>query len=347
MVLLNPQYPDGEEPSSPRRRCSRSAATTRPSPSTTRRRTGTRGTRRRTRTGRSADKALSDAIVLRLGLGQEDEAIADAKQFKKNYGTRTPTRRRRSRSRSARTTPTRKTGTTRARRARGAMGIIDKAPPDIQVQAHATLARALHAPQGERGQAQGEYAKVRKLWATARRRRRRSTTPTRARTTSSALKRLGKALDAVGEAYFFAAEERKKDEGRCDRRSPCTRAREQGRRQEVHRQVADALGSEEEGGHRGGRAGVPEDPRAPAGAAAALGHRRRLARRPDVGRLRRRLPRALRIPRSGKKGFVPGTGDTLSWNEVKATTSSTSTRRPSRSRRTRRSRRSRSASTTR
>ena len=57
-------------------------ATTRPSPSTTRRRTGTRSTRstkprrRGTPTRRSATRSL-----LRLGLGQEDEAIADAKLF--------------------------------------------------------------------------------------------------------------------------------------------------------------------------------------------------------------------------------------------------------------------------
>ncbi len=32
------------------------------------------------------DKALSDAIVLRLGLGQEDQAVADVKEYQKDYG---------------------------------------------------------------------------------------------------------------------------------------------------------------------------------------------------------------------------------------------------------------------
>ena len=35
---------------------------------------------------KDADKALSDAIVLRLGLGQEDIAVADVNQYKKDYG---------------------------------------------------------------------------------------------------------------------------------------------------------------------------------------------------------------------------------------------------------------------
>src|SRR6188768_161030 len=38
--------------------------------------------------GETADQALSDAVVLRLGLGQEDQAIADAAAFNKYYGAR-------------------------------------------------------------------------------------------------------------------------------------------------------------------------------------------------------------------------------------------------------------------
>ncbi len=56
-----PDLPDGEDGRSRRRRCTRSAATTRPSPSTTRPRTGTSATPRRTRSRKNADKALSDA----------------------------------------------------------------------------------------------------------------------------------------------------------------------------------------------------------------------------------------------------------------------------------------------
>ena len=68
---------------------------------------------------KNADKALSDAIVLRLGIGQEDAAVADVKEYQKDYGnTNTTGNRARSPSRSARTTPTRKIGRARARRCR-------------------------------------------------------------------------------------------------------------------------------------------------------------------------------------------------------------------------------------
>src|SRR5580704_11846700 len=91
----------------------------------------------------NADKALSDAIVLRLGLGLEDLAVADVKQYQKDYGN----------SNSVETAQIAfaigahyadKEDWESARKAvSGAMSTLDKAPPDIQVQAHATLARAL------------------------------------------------------------------------------------------------------------------------------------------------------------------------------------------------------------
>ena len=63
-----------------------------------------------------ADQALSDAVILRLGLGQENEAIEDAKTFTKTTARRSPRRRPRSRSRSAPTTRKRETGTRRRAR---------------------------------------------------------------------------------------------------------------------------------------------------------------------------------------------------------------------------------------
>jgi hypothetical protein len=91
------------------------------------------------------------------------------------------------------------------------MPVIDKAAPDVQVQAHAMLARAYAKTKGGQANARAEYAKVRSLWSN----------PTDAVAKIKAayagdderqnVKRLGKALTAVGEAYFFAAEEAREE----------------------------------------------------------------------------------------------------------------------------------------
>lgn len=159
-----------------------------------------------------ADKALSDAVILRLGLGQEDQAIEDARTFTKNYGGAKP----------AQTASiafaigahyAEKEEWDKAQKAlTGSMGVISKAAPDIQVQAHATLGRAFTKAKTGAAQAKGEYAKVRSLWAD----------PTKAEAAIRAAypteddaakdRRLAKALNAVGEAFFFAAEERRQAE---------------------------------------------------------------------------------------------------------------------------------------
>ena len=131
-----------------RRRRTRLAGTTRRSRSTISPPTGTSVTRRPTRRAPEADKALSDAVILRLGLGQEDQAIDDARTFTKNYGGAKP----------AQTASiafavgahyAEKEDWDKARGAlTGSMGVIDKAAPDVQVQAHATLGRVLEGLQG-------------------------------------------------------------------------------------------------------------------------------------------------------------------------------------------------------
>ena len=88
-----------------------------------------------------ADQALADAVVLRLGLGQEAAALDDARDFGKTYGGAKPVQ---------------SAGIAFAigahyaekeewEKARGAltasMGILDRAAPDVQLQAHATLGR--------------------------------------------------------------------------------------------------------------------------------------------------------------------------------------------------------------
>ena len=161
-----------------------------------------------------ADKALADAVILRLGLGQEDQAIDDARTFTKNYGGAKP----------AQTASiafavgahyAEKEDWDKARGAlTGSMGVIDKAAPDVQVQAHATLGRVYLRGYKGTGEnlAKTEYGKVRSLWAD----------PAKAEASIRAAytteddgakdRRLAKALNAVGEAYFFNAEERRKAE---------------------------------------------------------------------------------------------------------------------------------------
>ena len=158
-----------------------------------------------------ADKALADATVLRLGLGQEDQAIDDARTFTKNYGGSKP----------AQTASiafavgahyAEKEDWDKARSAlTGSMSVIDKAAPDVQVQAHATLGRVYTHTKAD-NLAKTEYGKVRGYWAD----------PVKAEAAIRAAypteddgakdRRLAKALNAVGEAFFFAAEERRKAE---------------------------------------------------------------------------------------------------------------------------------------
>ena len=161
-----------------------------------------------------ADKALSDAVILRLGLGQEDQAIDDARTFTKNYGGAKP----------AQTASiafavgahyAEQGNWDKARGAlTGSMGVIDKAAPDVQVQAHATLGRVYLTGYKGTGEnlAKGEYSKVRGLWNDPAKAEAaiRAAYPTE--DAGSQDRRLAKALNAVGEAYFFAAEEKRKAE---------------------------------------------------------------------------------------------------------------------------------------
>jgi tetratricopeptide (TPR) repeat protein len=155
----------------------------------------------------NADRALSDAVSLRLGLGQEEEAIRDAKAFRERFGAGKP----------AQTASIAfaigahyadKEDWDKARAALvGSMGVIDKAAPDIQVQAHATLGRSYSKLKGGQKQASGEYAKVRGLWTNADEAIGKIKTSYQGEDEAAIGKRVGKALNAVGEAYFMAAED--------------------------------------------------------------------------------------------------------------------------------------------
>jgi TolA-binding protein len=158
--------------------------------------------------GETADQALSDAVVLRLGLGQEDEAIADAANFNRYYGARKPAQAAQIAFAVAAHYGEKKDWDAVIKRLGGGMAIIDKqATLDIRVQAHTLLGRAyLNTKRGPN--AATEYGKVASTWKD----------PDKAVNEIKSIKdepdeaktrRLGRALEAVGEALFYFAEEKK------------------------------------------------------------------------------------------------------------------------------------------
>jgi TolA-binding protein len=155
-----------------------------------------------------ADVALKDAVILRLGLAQDEQAVTDAQTYVKHYGAKRPAE--------AATVMYAIAAHHGEReqwdRARvviaSAMPLFDKASIDIQVVVHALLARAhTHGPTP--AVAKEEYAKVRAFWkdpAAAEAAIRRA-----AQDDDEARKdrRVARALNAVGEALFAAAEDRR------------------------------------------------------------------------------------------------------------------------------------------
>ena len=162
-----------------------------------------------------ADKALSDAAILRLGLGQEDEAIKDAQVFTKNYGGNKPAQT----AQVAFAVGAHYVDTGNWDKAvptlSGQMNTIDKAPPDVRVQAHAALARAFlgkYPKGGGEANASREYATVRSLWANPGDAEVKIKSAYPGEDDAQKERRLGKALTAVGEAYFYAAEQKRKSD---------------------------------------------------------------------------------------------------------------------------------------
>jgi tetratricopeptide (TPR) repeat protein len=159
--------------------------------------------------GEGADKGLSDAVILRLGLGQENEAIADAQQFNKLYGAKKPAQT----ANIAFAIGAHYADQEQWDKAKGAltgsMSTIDRAAPDIQVQAHATLARA-YAKLKADPLAKGEYARVRGYWNNPGDAEAKIRGSYPGEDKSAQDRRLAKALNAVGEALFYQAEEVRK-----------------------------------------------------------------------------------------------------------------------------------------
>jgi tetratricopeptide (TPR) repeat protein len=158
--------------------------------------------------GEFADKAISDAVVLNLGLGRDEEAIAAAKSFNQNFGRRKPEQAAQIAFAIAAHYAEKEEWKNVADRLGDAMKMIDaQATLDVKVQAHALLAQA-HQKNNKGAQAQSEYAKVVATWKD----------PQKASQAilkggeedqGSKERRLGKALTAVSEAMFYFAEKKR------------------------------------------------------------------------------------------------------------------------------------------
>jgi tetratricopeptide (TPR) repeat protein len=158
--------------------------------------------------GEFADKAINDAVVLRLGLGQADEAITDSTNFNKYFGAKKPELTAQIAFAIADHYAGKEDWENARKRLSGGMSLIDKnATADVQVMAHTLLARSM-IKLNQGANAGKEYAKVVSLWKD----------PQKAVSAIQAIpgeddsgkqRRIGRALTAVGEAYFYFAEQKR------------------------------------------------------------------------------------------------------------------------------------------
>jgi tetratricopeptide (TPR) repeat protein len=157
--------------------------------------------------GEFADQALSDAVVLRLGLGQDDLAIKDADAFNRYYGARKPAQAAQIAFAVAAHYGEKKDWGNVEKKLAGAMRLIDgKATVDVQAQAHALLGRA-YAKSNKGAVAAKEYGKVVALWKDPKAAV--AAIEGLAEDPNAKQRRLGRALEAVGESLFFFAEQKK------------------------------------------------------------------------------------------------------------------------------------------
>jgi tetratricopeptide (TPR) repeat protein len=158
--------------------------------------------------GEHSAEALSDAVVLRLGLGQDEPALANARAYARHLGSRHPERA--SRIAFAIAAHHGERGEWREARQhlqRAIRSIDASAELDIKTQAHALLARS-YLELGQRQQAAQQYAAVRRLWSDE---RRAANSILRAKgSQTERQRRLGRALTALGEATFFVAEQKRR-----------------------------------------------------------------------------------------------------------------------------------------
>ncbi|MBK8257016.1 MAG: tetratricopeptide repeat protein [Polyangiaceae bacterium] len=156
-----------------------------------------------------AADALQDAIVLRLGLGNEKQALADAELFTRTFGSQKPAQAARI-SLAIATHLSEKNGFAGARkRLSDSMASIDsKATLDVQIQAHSLLGH-VYDRLGLPSQAVSEHNRVKSGWANPELAVKKLTEiyPDE----GERLRHLAKTLSAVGRSLFFFAEQKKLD----------------------------------------------------------------------------------------------------------------------------------------
>lgn len=158
--------------------------------------------------GEDADKAVSDAVVLNLGLGLEEEAIEAARSFNRNYGRRKPEQAAQIAFAVAAHYAEKEAWLEVKKRLSGqAMRLIDKQPAlDVKVQAHALLAKANKEMKIELP-ARREYGKVVALWKDPEKAA--AAVGVEGEDAATKQRRLGRALTSVGEALFYFAEKKR------------------------------------------------------------------------------------------------------------------------------------------
>jgi tetratricopeptide (TPR) repeat protein len=186
--------------------------------------------------GKESEKALSDAVILRLGLGDDEKAVADAKEFQSRFGSSKPAQAAAIAFALGARYADREEWDKAKSTLSASMANIDKGPIDVRVQAHATLGKAyrkLAKPKlvertivkivGRKekrttemvavevldASAKKEYATVRELWGQGNAGMAKIDEAYKDEPEAARRKRLAKALTAVGEAYFYVAEENK------------------------------------------------------------------------------------------------------------------------------------------
>ncbi|MDQ2644062.1 MAG: hypothetical protein M3020_09620 [Myxococcota bacterium] len=158
--------------------------------------------------GEFADQALSDAAVLRLGLGHEDQAIEDAQNFNRYFGARKPVQTAQIAFAVAAHYGEKKDWANVQKRLAGSIKLIDtKATLDVRLQAHALLGRS-YTKTNKGGAAGKEYAIVSKLWSDPKAGVA-SINGIEGEDAGAKQRRLGRALEAVGEAFFYFADQKK------------------------------------------------------------------------------------------------------------------------------------------
>ena len=155
-----------------------------------------------------ADEALRDAVILRLGLGDEAQATKDAATFAKTYGA---TKRAETAELAVALASHHAEHENWARAATvitSSLSMIDRAPLDITIRAHLLLAHA-HSKSGTRERAAAEYANIRAMWRDPSGAAQAIRRGWPGEDESQQTRRLARSLVAVGEAMFVAAETRR------------------------------------------------------------------------------------------------------------------------------------------